>query len=303
MHERCIYALPFTKMHHMITVPDEWIPLPPELSGSVVYVTGATDRGKSTLCRHLVGECIPHGPVALLDCDTGQSTIGPPTTLGLAAFSQDPATPDSVHLRFAGSTSPRGHFLEFLTGTRRLLDTARASPAVTTVIDSPGFIEGPAALEFQFQLIDLLQPDHIIALQKHRELEPVLANFTRHPGVSIHRLAPAPGVRIRSVTERHAYRKKQFLAYFSAAGTTALSLSGLGVHGRIPPTFRREAWQNLLIALCTYDQLVLSLGIVADLDLAHHTISVFSPPFASADLASIHVGTMTLEGFIPELQP
>jgi len=54
--------------------------------GRIVYVLGSTDRGKTTLCRNIISRFSQRELVAYLDLDPGQSTIGPPATLGLALY-------------------------------------------------------------------------------------------------------------------------------------------------------------------------------------------------------------------------
>ncbi|MFA5295957.1 MAG: Clp1/GlmU family protein [Methanoregulaceae archaeon] len=46
----------------------------------------APDQGKTTFCRFLVQELSADTLTGFLDSDTGQSTIGPPATVGLALY-------------------------------------------------------------------------------------------------------------------------------------------------------------------------------------------------------------------------
>lgn len=288
-------------MPSMISVPEEWKDLLADLrerSGGIVYVLGATDTGKSTLCRYLVDASAPSYMVALLDGDTGQSTIGPPSTIGLALYEGSGDEPVSTQLRFAGSTSPHGHFLEFLVGMKRLCEQA-TDAAKITVIDSPGFVEGRAASEFQFHLIDLLSPDHLVAIPRDRELDPVLANFSFRKTMHIHRFRVSEKAAIRSSAVRKAARIGQFATYFAHACRQKIPLEGLGFHGRMPETFRPAEWRHLLIAFCDAEQLVLALGIVDHLDLSKNTIEVFAPRFRRQSLATIHVGSIRLEDLSP----
>ncbi len=197
---------------------------------------GLTDSGKSTLCRFLVDELKGRFTVAYVDCDTGQSVVGPPATMGLAMHGGSAGSP-APYLRFVGSISPAGHLLQTVTGAKRLTEKASEAGASVAVIDSPGFVYGGAAFEFQFQfqLIDLLQPTHIVALQRSRELERLLANFRRHPGIAIHRRPGiSPAVVPRTATERRAYREARFRMYFAEAGPRKISLRRLGLHGGSP---------------------------------------------------------------------
>jgi polynucleotide 5'-hydroxyl-kinase GRC3/NOL9 len=70
-------------------VLSEWKDLAEELKAQgagIVYVLGAPDQGKTTFCRFLVQELSADTLTGFLDCDTGQSTIGPPATVGLALY-------------------------------------------------------------------------------------------------------------------------------------------------------------------------------------------------------------------------
>src|SRR5512134_988962 len=84
-------------------------------SPGVVVLLGASDTGKTTLGRILMERWRAAGKVVgFVDGDIGQSSIGPPTTVGLAMFPpNDPLTPCASPLtrQFVGSTSPPGHFL------------------------------------------------------------------------------------------------------------------------------------------------------------------------------------------------
>jgi polynucleotide 5'-hydroxyl-kinase GRC3/NOL9 len=263
--------------------------------GRIIYVLGSTDRGKTTLCRDLIGRHSLPRRVAYLDLDPGQSTIGPPATLGLAFYHKNEEIPEERCLRFAGATSPRGHLLPILAGAKRLLERALASGARTVIIDSPGYIHDEVATEFHLYLIDLLQPDHLVAIQEGNELEPILAHFRGHPAMAIHRLSPSPRARPRGSGERRRYREEKFREYFSNATSHDLSLEGLGIHGRIPDSFHPEHWQGLLVALCGPEQWVVALGIVESIDLATQTLRIRAPEFDPAKIASIHVGAVRVE--------
>ncbi len=285
----------------MVSVQPEWPGILETLRnepGGIVYVMGAPDRGKSTFCRYLVERLVSTRPTAYLDCDTGQSTIGPPTTIGLALHAPPRQEPER-HLRFTGSTSPHGHTLAVVAGTIRLLDKACQLGAKTVVIDSSGYILDEAAQEFQFQLVDLLQPDHLVSFQVSDELEGILANFRHHPRMTIHRV-PVPGeVVVRLRGWRRTYRERQFREYFGTAVIHELSLDGIGIHGRLPPSFRPDDWSGLLISLCNWEHEVIVLGVVDVLDLQAHAIRFRAPPFDRTLVTSIHVGSMRIEGTFP----
>jgi polynucleotide 5'-hydroxyl-kinase GRC3/NOL9 len=283
---------------HSIDIPPEWDETAKRLleSGSgVIYVIGATDKGKSTFCRYLRSTFSRQAVTAYLDCDTGQSSIGPPTTVGLGVYSHGKEVPDIVRLRFVGSTSPAGHILELLVGSARLFEICRESGVAFTVIDSPGYVLEPAAQEFHVRMIDLIRPDYIIAIQSENELEGILVNFSRTPGITIRRFPASERTIIRKRGWRRIYREKRFMEYFSRATLSVVPLEGLGVHGRLPETFREDDWKNLLCALCDADMMVITLGIIERLDLLTPALTIRAPPFENELIASLHVGTVRID--------
>lgn len=281
----------------VIRVEEEWRPLGATLreEGGSVYVLGMTDRGKSTFCRHLASEVAAVDGAGYLDLDCGQSTIGPPTTLGLGVFRETFERPVAVHLRFAGSTSPRGHFIQVLAGAVALRRRAEREDLSSTVIDSPGYVLGAPAVEFHTQLIDCLRPDHLVAFQQGVELEAILATFRRRPGLCIHRFASSPAVRVRSRIERQRYREDSFRDYFSGALHHEIPYGGVGVHGTLPHTRDPGPWRSRLVALCDAEQMVIALAVVRNVDFARRVFHLFAPPLDPSSVAAVHVGSLQLD--------
>jgi polynucleotide 5'-hydroxyl-kinase GRC3/NOL9 len=262
---------------------------------AVAYVLGATDTGKSTLCRYLVKQLSREATTGYLDCDTGQSTIGPPGTIGLSLFEDEAAEPPRSALRFVGSTSPSGHLIQEMAGAVRLLKLAKSSDASFVIIDSPGWVADLMAGEFHIRMIDILAPSLVVAISRERELDPILANFRDHPGISFRMFAPSPYVQERSRSWRARYRDMKFEEFFAGAVTWEIPLAGMGFHGRIPDTFRDEDWRGLLIALCDPAMLVISLGIVETLDMVQGIIRFRAPIENLSGVSSIQVGSVHLD--------
>jgi polynucleotide 5'-hydroxyl-kinase GRC3/NOL9 len=260
-----------------------------------VYVLGGSDRGKTTLARYLLDQLRDDGPVARIDCDPGQATIGPPTTIGVQVYDAGAADPRTSALRFVGAASPAGHLLELLAGCAALERRARDLGVSTTILDSSGFVLGPVASEFQYQAIDLLRPAHLVAIQRGRELEPLLANFRRAEGIAIHRLKSSEAVVRRGQEQRQRYRRDRWSEYFSAALEQEIPLAGLGFHGHVPPRGDLTAWHGMLAAVCDTGGFVLSLGVIADVDPCWTAMRLVAPPFDIGQAASIQVGTLRRE--------
>lgn len=279
----------------MIATLPEWGAFMDRFSGGTVYLLGKTDTGKSTFCRFLVEQAAASGRVAYLDGDCGQSTIGPPATAGLAVYDGDPGTPVATCLRFIGSISPAGHLLPLVTALKRLAETAALYRPQVTVVDSPGYVEGEGAREFHASQIELLHPDHVVAIQEQAELEEILAVFRHHPAIQVHRFRVSPAVKSRSRAWRARYREERFRAAFAGAWSREIATNGLGFSGHLPDSFRDEDWAGRLLGLCDADQFLLAPAIADHADPARGRIRVYAPAFDPDRLVSVRVGVVRLD--------
>lgn len=195
----------------------------------VVLVIGATDVGKSTFCRFLVDSAIERGlHTAFVDTDVGQSRIGPPTTIGMKSFSPKSSTRQfnaiADQLYFVGDLSPRGHYLEMLTGARLMVDSARETNADFIVVDTTGYIHDASAVILKQHKIELIRPSHVVCMGRSSELEQIAACYSQQEWLDVHYLLPHPNVRPKSNKVRSQYRQAQFDAYFDEACESKLAV-------------------------------------------------------------------------------
>lgn len=187
----------------------------------VVVLLGASDSGKTTLGRVLTEVWTAAGrTVGLVDGDIGQSSIGPPATVGLEVFSPSLPLPPSPHPRclyFVGSTSPPGHFLPLILGTQSLVQTAIAQGAEIVLVDTTGLIRGAVAASLKWHKLQALRPQHVLALQREEELEPILRLVEGQSDLEIHRLPISGKASRRSYAARRAFRETHFREYFASA--------------------------------------------------------------------------------------
>ena len=188
----------------------------------VVLVIGSTDVGKSTFCRFLADSAIGRGlKTAFVDTDVGQSQIGPPTTIGMKSLAPEDSpvqfngTADQLY--FVGDLSPRGHYLEVLTGTRLMVDRARETEADFIIVDTSGYVHDALAVTLKQQKIELIRPNHVVCIGRSNELEQITACYSQQDWLNIHYLLPHRNVRSKSSKARSRYRKAQFDAYFGVA--------------------------------------------------------------------------------------
>jgi polynucleotide 5'-hydroxyl-kinase GRC3/NOL9 len=127
-----------------------------------ILLLGATDTGKTTFLTWLANILlVQERRIAIVDADVGQSSLGPPTTIGLSVvaepFQRLQELPPAM-LYFVGATSPRGHLVPMVVGTKRLVDCARKCDVGQVIIDTCGFISADGGQVLKHYQIDLVDP-------------------------------------------------------------------------------------------------------------------------------------------------
>ena len=146
------------------------------LQAGVCLILGGVDTGKTTLAAALAGQVTSSGPVGVIDADVGQSHIGPPATVGWAIVDRpevDFAQIAPGGISFVGDVAPTGHLLQL---TAAIAQCLRQVSKVTEriIIDTPGFIAGPAAAALWWTVQRIVQPKLIVAVQRENELNDIL---------------------------------------------------------------------------------------------------------------------------------
>ncbi len=278
-------------------VDRHWLKLAESLKQSPrfhsVYITGECNAGKTTLCRYLVEE-LSQLSVGYLDCDPGQSRIGPPATLGLEVLSRRGESHRGEYLRFVGTTSPASNVLQNLTSIKRLQEKALECKVQRLIIDSSGFIQGPLAREYQYEVIDLIRPNIVVVLMKEGAVDPLFRNFMGTPQIEMLRFPVSDLAVSRTPAARKAYRRECFSQYFNGAQSRELSFKHIGIHGKIPHLRTPEAWKNLLVCLCDRENFAIRLGIIEHIDLNSKKLRILAPAFEPNTVCSVELGTLYL---------
>jgi len=222
-----------------ISAPKEWFALLDVLTEEkgMAVLLGETDTGKTTLANFLIFNLCQRGlRVALVDADIGQSTLGPPATIGLAQFKSDPdwkvvLSPPEIF--FVGSTTPEGHFPLHLKGVKRMVNKAISYATDLILVDTTGFVSGEAGKELKKRKIDLISPRFILALQRSGELEPVLELYKENPLYKTYRLPLSEKVRPRSMEERRINRANKFRDYFRDSVIHELAIEEVRIEGGV----------------------------------------------------------------------
>ena len=198
---------------------------------------GATDTGKSTLLRMAVNAARDRSlSVGLLDLDLGQGELGPPATIS-ASYSTDRAPVRNVRdvpvleTYFVGSITPARHLLELCVGGAYLLASVRRKDPDIILIDTCGYVSGPAARTLKRRQIEALNPHLVVALQRNGEIEPILAALTGLSSPEVLRLPPDPQVGRKSPATRATRRAARFMNAVADGVPATFAFDSLGLVG------------------------------------------------------------------------
>jgi polynucleotide 5'-hydroxyl-kinase GRC3/NOL9 len=267
------------------------------LRKGICLILGASDTGKTTLAAALVNRTVSTRPVGIIDADIGQSHIGPPTTVGWAVL--DPSLRAVADLSdvpiagfsFVGDVTPTGHLLQLTAGLTQALHELSGS-AELIIIDTPGFVCGPAATALWWTVNSTIKPNLIVAVQQEKELSDVLKGL-RAFDTHIETIEAPPQIRPKSPLQRQNYRKQQFSKYFKDSRLYDLSLTDISVQASGNPS--RPNLVNRLVALrsgCAED---LALGIITAWNDANNTARLRAPSIDIEQVRCLVIGDLSLE--------
>lgn len=213
----------FTKMEGS-SIPSEWDALVQRIvsqrrEGSLytVMVMGEVDTGKTFFSTYIANRLLHHlKRTAILDCDTGQSDIGPPGTFGMLLMKKPVVFLTEelpTYLYMLGAHSPGLHFLPAITGLAAMLEKARAE-ADALIIDTTGWVQGDGGRMIKKAKLDIVNPDMVVLMQRGNELE----HLVRHlPPERIARLPVSKKASPTSQMDRRALREHVSMRYFKDA--------------------------------------------------------------------------------------
>ncbi|MCK4294528.1 MAG: hypothetical protein KAY65_15115 [Planctomycetes bacterium] len=193
-------------------------------------ILGGADTGKTTLVSALGNKVAKSGAVAIVDADIGQSHIGPPTTVGWGVMEGTQSDVSEIGARgisFVGDVTPVGHLLQLTEAIVHCVEEA-SDVAEVILIDTPGFISGPAASALWWTVQRILKPELIIAVQRRDELCEVLAGL-RFVGSVLEPLESPAQISTKSPQERRRYRQSRFNVYFDDSSRYNLTSSDVSI--------------------------------------------------------------------------
>ncbi len=219
------------------TVPPSWIDscekaLNMQSRPATIIVLGTVDSGKSSFCTYLVNKALREKRrVAVLDGDLGQSDIGPPSTVAYAFVTK--TTTDLFNLQarnafFVGDTSPSRSQDKVIQGLALLQKEILANNPEFIVINTDGWTEGENAGHYKVKLIEELNPDLVVCIQKTDELTHIISALEKFDKVAVE---SPQAIRRRDMEKRRSLRELGYIKYFGNAKVQSLSLSWLKFEG------------------------------------------------------------------------
>jgi polynucleotide 5'-kinase involved in rRNA processing len=182
-----------------------------------VLLLGGIDTGKTTLARRIIGAASQQGrTVAYVDADIGNTTVGPPTCVGLRMVRSptDDHLEQADALHFVGGISPERLVLQQVVATAAVTEQARQQ-ADLVVIDTTGLVSGVGGESLKYHKMEVCRPQRVVALQRGSELEPIVGMLRRFFGADVISVPVEPEVMPAGPDERVGRRALRFKEAFA----------------------------------------------------------------------------------------
>jgi polynucleotide 5'-kinase involved in rRNA processing len=247
----------------------------------VVFLLGGLDTGKTSFALELLRRAQRRNiPAALVDADIEQSTVGPPTTVGLKMVSgSTELTRENLRsadaLGFVGSLNPREHLLPLVSATTKLVRGAREQGASLVVLDTTGFVAGIYGQTLKFFKMDSVRPDYVVAFERGGELESVVGIAQRFTPAEVIEIEAVDQFAGRSAEERVRWREEQFAAYF-AHGTSRWRVKPTVFMPTLPPEFDLSRLDGLVVGMEDGQGSCPGIGVL-EYDAAEGILRMVSP--------------------------
>jgi polynucleotide 5'-hydroxyl-kinase GRC3/NOL9 len=260
----------------------------------ICLILGAVDTGKTTLAAALSSRLAQSHSVGIIDADIGQSHIGPPATIGWAVvnkpdvdFSQ--ITPDGIS--FVGDITPVGHLLQLTAAvTHSVQQVSRVTELI--IIDTPGFITGPAAAALWWTVQQILRPKLILAVQRSNELSDILTGL-KSLGSQLEPVKSPSGIPTKSPQARFSFRQNQFNRYFQNSCLYNFSLGSITVQTKWNANSKNLI--SRLVGLRNEEGTDLAIGVINNWHKDKDAVVVRAPLLDVSQICCLVIGDVTVD--------
>ena len=230
-----------------------------------VFLLGDIDTGKTSFGMELLRRANAAGiSGALVDSNIDQSTVGPPTTVGLKVCTNMTEIDldtllEADALGFVGSLNPREHLLALVVSTTKLIERARDSGCQMVVVDTTSFVSGIYGQTLNYHLMDSAKLDFVVAFERGGELEPLVGiaqRFTPAEVIEVGSLSEAT----LSAEEKVTFRESRFAAYFK--GTSRWRVKPTVFMPTLPPEFDLHLLDGLVVGMEDGNGACVGIGVL-----------------------------------------
>lgn len=253
-----------------------------------VIIIGGVDSGKTSLGIYLANRCLGKGigPVGFIDTDLGQSEIGPPGTLGLVLLKKQTVDLQALKpdwMMFLGVKSPLTVQTELLLMLRKLVEKAEKKGSRIIIVNTDGWVEGDAAVNFKKMLIGMLPSPLVVAVKRDRQLDRLLENIRVETAV----VDSPPDVKPRTPESRRELRELSYARYLKGGRVRVFRKGNVRFVGNW------EEGLNRIVGLIGKGGKMLGIGVVVDVDPRRKSMKVFTP--VRDRVTKIIIGSIKLE--------
>lgn len=260
----------------------------------ICLVLGAADTGKTTLAAALAKHTASSQPVGIIDADIGQSHIGPPATVGWALVKNPKIDFSQLTARgisFVGDVTPVGHLLQLTAAITQCVQQV-CKVAELIIIDTPGFVCGPAATALWWTVQRMLQPKLILAVQRKDELSDILAGL-QSLEIQLELIKSPPQIPVKSPQGRRSYRQRRFTNYFRNSYLYNISLSNVAVQSS--RNLGGQGLVNRLVALRDEKGVDIVIGLITDWQHHRDIVVVRAPEVDIQKIRCLVIGNVSID--------
>jgi polynucleotide 5'-hydroxyl-kinase GRC3/NOL9 len=197
---------------NMSTIPLEWKDLAENLKKHTlpfrVLLLGDVDTGKTTFSQYLANLFCQWGiNTGILSTDIGQGMPGLVSLYVLDDPIIDMNDISPVDAFFVGSTSPNCFEHRVMVGTQKMLKKAKKLGIKALFTDTTGWVYGYKARELKNSLLQLIEPEILITVEKEDELEHLIRPFLNSGQMKIYRMPVPQQIRHRDRIDRKFLRE------------------------------------------------------------------------------------------------
>jgi polynucleotide 5'-hydroxyl-kinase GRC3/NOL9 len=193
-------------------------------------------------------------------------------------------------LYFVGDTSPFGHILQSVVGTKRMVEEALSFNPSLVIVDTSGLVSGALGQALKYYKTQVINPGHIVALQREDELREIIYTLSKSGKWKLHSLPVSSEAKHISPMIRAGIRRERFRRYFGYPNSFKLNLDKVSLYPPLSDFLEREDLRNILVSLKNQRGRVLGIGILKDFFPQENKFEVLAPITQESEIFGVELG-------------